>query len=118
MCSDYLSKLNSITNKILPFKIRQLGRWWGSNPHTKTEEEIDLVGINEKLSSALFCECKYRNRLTDMTVLNSLIAKAASWKDYKHQYFMLFSKKGFAREVHSAAKQTGNVFLVTLAEMY
>jgi AAA+ ATPase superfamily predicted ATPase len=118
MCLDYLGKLNGITNKLLPFKIRELGRWWGTNPHTKTEEEIDLVGINEKLSSALFCECKYRNRLTDITILDSLIAKAKLWKNYKHKYFMLFSKAGFAKEVHSAAKQTGNVLLVTLKEMY
>jgi AAA+ ATPase superfamily predicted ATPase len=118
MCLDYLGKLNSITNKILPFKIRQIGRWWGANPHTKTEEEIDLVGINEKLSSVLFCECKYRNRLTDATVLDSLVAKAELWKEYKHKYFMLFSKEGFAEEVRSAAKRAGNVSLVTLEEMY
>jgi AAA+ ATPase superfamily predicted ATPase len=118
MCSDYLGRLNSATNKVLPFKIRQLGRWWGTNPHTKTEEEIDIVGINEKLSSALFCECKYRNQLTDIKILNSLIAKAELWKGYAHRYFMLFSRKGFTREVHAAAKQAGNVLLATLEEMY
>jgi hypothetical protein len=119
MCAEYLGNLNiSHQGKPLPFKIRQLGRWWGSNPVTKTEEEIDLVGVNEKLSSAIFCECKYRNQMTDISVLNSLIKKAELWQNFEHKYFMLFSKKGFSRELQAMAKKKGNVRLVKLEEMY
>ncbi|MDR0876690.1 MAG: ATP-binding protein [Treponema sp.] len=119
MCAEYLGRLNAIhQGKVLPFKIRQLGRWWGSNPVTKTEEEIDLLGVNEKLSSALFCECKYRNQPTDLSVLNDLLAKAERWQEYKHKYFMLFSKSRFSKEVQTMAKKRGDVQLVRLEEMY
>jgi AAA+ ATPase superfamily predicted ATPase len=119
MCAEYLGLLNVSTRKEkLPFKLRQLGRWWGSNPLTKTEEEIDLVGINEKNSSALFCECKYRNLLTDSSVLNALIKKAELWRGYKHKHFMLFSKSGFNRELQTAVRAMENVQLVGLKQMY
>jgi AAA+ ATPase superfamily predicted ATPase len=119
MCAEYLGRLNAASqDKKLPFKIRQMGRWWGSNPATKTEEEIDLVGINEPLSSALFCECKYRNQPVEVSVLTALREKAERWQKYKHKYFMVFSKGGFSREMQAAAGDTGNVRLVKLEEMY
>jgi AAA+ ATPase superfamily predicted ATPase len=119
MCAEYLGKLNAASKgETLPFKLRQLGRWWGSNPVTKTEEEIDLVGINESLSSALFCECKYRNQPAEVPVLAALVEKAERWQGYKHKYFMVFSKGGFSKEIQAMAKDKGNVRLVKLEEMY
>ena len=118
MCIEYLAALNNINGKILPFKIRQLGRWWGTNQSTRSEEEIDIVGINEKISSVLFCECKYRNDPVDMETLDALAAKAEPWQGYKHKYFMLFSKSGFTRGLETAAKQNKNIRLVKLKDMY
>ncbi|MCL2759872.1 MAG: ATP-binding protein [Treponema sp.] len=117
MCVDYLAVLNSQKENILPFKIRQLGRWWGTNPATKTEEEIDIIGINDKLSSAVFCECKYRNELTDIQILDSLINKSERW-NYKNKYFILFSKSGFTKGLQTAAQKAGNVKLISLKDMY
>jgi AAA+ ATPase superfamily predicted ATPase len=118
MCAEYLGRLNAPAGgERLPFKIRQLGRWWGSNPDTKAEEEIDLLGINEKLSSALFCECKYRKQLTDASVLSGLIEKAGRWNVYKHKYFMIFSKSGFTKAMQTLAEKN-NVRLVKLEDMY
>jgi AAA+ ATPase superfamily predicted ATPase len=118
MCGEYLAKENSRKESGLPFKIRQMGRWWGTNPLTKSEEEIDIIGINEKSSSALFCECKFRNDLADVQILNALIEKARRWPAYKHQYFMLFSKSGFTRGLEAAAGKAENVRLIGLKNMY
>jgi AAA+ ATPase superfamily predicted ATPase len=112
MCAQYLGIC-----KELPFPIRALGRWWGANPATKTEEEIDLLGINESLSSALFCECKYRNEKTDISVLNALIAKSERWH-YHHKYYMLFSKAGYSAGLKNFIALRKDVFLITLEDMY
>ena len=122
MCMEYLSILNSgkeNKNTIgrLPFKIRQIGRWWGSNPVTKSEEEIDIIGINDSNSSAVFCECKFRNEQTDIQILNSLMNKAERW-NYQHKYYFLFSKSGFTKGLQNAAQKTENIFLVSLKNMY
>jgi AAA+ ATPase superfamily predicted ATPase len=115
MCAEYVGKANLANS--LPFKVRQLGRWWGTNPETRSEEEIDLVGINDTESKALFCECKYRNQLFDIQTLNSLMEKAGRWQNYRNKYFMLFSKSGFTQKVLSTARQN-NIQLVRLEEMY
>jgi len=117
MCIDYISFLNTGKENSLPFKIRQIGRWWGTNPETKSEEEIDIIGINDKLSSAVFCECKFRNELTDIKVLNALLEKAKRW-NYKQKYFILFSKSGFTKGTQNAAQKEKNIKLVSLKEMY
>jgi hypothetical protein len=116
ICAEYLGVINGKDG--LPFKIRELGRWWGSNPLTKAEEEIDLVGINSKLSSALFCECKYKEQMADSSVLRVLKAKADLWRGYEHKYYMLFSKRGFTKELHAEVTRLANVYLVNLADMY
>jgi AAA+ ATPase superfamily predicted ATPase len=135
MCRDYLSRANSReppaetrqgsdrrstppVDSGLPFKIRQIGRWWGANPATKSEEEIDIIGISEKNSSAVFCECKYRSDPTDVQILDALIKKAQRWTDYNRKYYILFSKSGFTRGVTAAARKAGNVQLISLKDMY
>jgi len=122
MCIDYISILNSCENSdnktcSLPFKIRQIGRWWGSNPKTRLEEEIDIIGINDKISSIVFCECKYRNDLTDIHVLNKLMERSQRW-NYNHKYYILFSKSGFTKGLLASAEKTKNVQLISLKDMY
>jgi AAA+ ATPase superfamily predicted ATPase len=117
MCIDYLSILNTRKDSNLPFKIRQIGRWWGTNFSTKSEEEIDIIGINEKLSSAVFCECKFRNELLDIEALNALLFKGQRW-NYNNKYYFLFSKSGFTKRLQNAAQKAENVRLISLNEMY
>jgi AAA+ ATPase superfamily predicted ATPase len=117
MCMDYLGILNTQKENSLPFKIRQIGRWWGTNSTTKSEEEIDIVGINEKLSSVVFCECKFRNELTDIQTLNELFSKAQRW-NYNNKYFILFSKSGFTKKLQNAVQEINNVQLFSLKDMY
>ncbi|MCL2481555.1 MAG: ATP-binding protein [Spirochaetaceae bacterium] len=117
MCCEYISILNSHKNSSLPFKIRQIGRWWGTNPITRKEEEIDIVGINDKLSSAVFCECKYRNELMDIQTLNALVDKTEQWQ-YNHKYYILFSKSGFTKGLQNAAQNAKNIQLISLRNMY
>ena len=118
MCADYLTNENTGKTGSLPFRIRQMGRWWGTNPITKSEEEIDIIGINEKSSSALFCECKFRDSPVDSQILSSLLEKSRQWPDYRHKYFMLFSKSGFTRGMEAAMRKTENVRHLDLRDMY
>ena len=40
----------------------KIGRWWGTNPKLKQEEEIDIVGVNPLTKCVLLGECKYQNQ--------------------------------------------------------
>ena len=51
-----------------------LGRGWGTNPKTKTQEEIDIMGTDK--DTALFAECKWINEKVDLGVLETLAERS------------------------------------------
>ncbi len=55
MCMQYLL----LSPDALPFSLKETGRWWGADPETRTQEEIDIVGVSQDGSRALFAECKF-----------------------------------------------------------
>jgi len=53
VADDFLRELNK--GKKLPFRFTKIDRWWHKN------EEIDLVGLNEREKRALFVEVKWKD---------------------------------------------------------
>ncbi|MCL1982518.1 MAG: ATP-binding protein [Clostridiales bacterium] len=110
ICKQYLWRENLAER--LPFYFRDAGRWWGTNPRKKQEEEIDIIAIDD--SQAIFCECKWRNEAVGRTVLDGLIEKSQMF-NYRVKYYILFSKSGFTDECKAAASEY--VRLVDFREM-
>lgn len=116
MCMQHIVWLSNQDR--LPFDIMELGRWWGNNPILKRQEEVDLLAINPLEQKALLGECKYRNELLDMNVVNTLLQHSQLFPEYLHKYFILYSKSGFSPAVNAYAQKEGRFQLVTLEEMY
>lgn len=57
ICKQYLWKL--LLEGKAPVEFSDLGRWWGTNPKTKQQEEMDTMGTDK--DTALFAECKWTN---------------------------------------------------------
>ena len=93
---------------------RDLGRWWGTDPKTRTQEEIDILGTDQ--DSALFGECKWTNEKVDRGVLDSLLARSNLFS-FPQKHFYLFAKTGFTAGCMERAAALGNVSLVTLGDM-
>ncbi len=111
VCHDYL--LHENAKGALPILFTDIGRWWGTDPSTKQEIEIDLVAQDGK--DYLICECKWRNEKLDISVLNELKNKVDVFnKKRENTYYVLFSKSGFTDAVMDAAKHDEKVILVTL----
>lgn len=92
-----------------------IGTWWGTNPQTKQQEEIDIVF--ESIDSGLIVgECKWRNEAVDADVLDTLLRRSVLLGEHIERYY-LFSKEGFTDSCHQRATAIGNVELVTLEEM-
>jgi len=114
VCADWLTQKNA--GGELPILFTSVGRWWGTNPVTRSQEEIDLVAGDGK--DYLFCECKWRNEKLDMSVLRGLKAKADVFGGKcNHIYFVLFSKTGFTDAVVEEAKKDSSILLVDLEEI-
>jgi AAA+ ATPase superfamily predicted ATPase len=116
MCLQYLYRLNKM--KRLPFVMGKAGRWWGPNPALKREEEIDIIGESLDKQAALFCECKFQNKLIDCDILTELMEKSQLFAQYKTKLFMLFAKRGFTKRLKAEAMSQDNVILVSADNMF
>jgi AAA+ ATPase superfamily predicted ATPase len=112
ICKQYL--LDEAKRGTLPFFVNKLGRWWGTNPHERRQEEIDILAFHKE--SALFCECKWTNAPVGISVLNALKAKGALFS-YKHKRYLLFAKSGFTDQLIQAAVEMSDVSLIRFDEM-
>lgn len=114
VCMDYLCVKNA--NGELPILFTSIGRWWGTNPVTHSQEEIDLVANDGK--DYIFGECKWRNDKTDLSVLCELKTKADIFsKNKNNTYYALFSKSGFTDAVINKAKSDSSIILADLNEI-
>ena len=92
-----------------------IGRWWGTNPKTRQQVEIDIMGTADK-NTALFGECKWTNEKVDLGVLEGLVEKSQLFH-YANKHYYLFAKNGFTKGCMEKAEAMGNVILVSYEDM-
>ncbi|MCL2865478.1 MAG: ATP-binding protein [Lachnospiraceae bacterium] len=113
VCLQHIWDLNKKLK--LPFLFLKCGRWWGNNPLTKQEEEIDFIAFEQE--SAMFGEVKWRTEKVGFPVLNALQVKARMFHNFKEKYYVLYSKAGFDDELICYAKKNLNVLLFNLEDL-
>lgn len=109
ICKQYLWSL--LLKGDCAVNFTDIGRWWGTNPKTRQQVEIDIMGVADK-ETALFGECKWTNEKVDLNILEMLIERGNLFA-YPNKYYYLFSKTGFTKGCMDKATQLGNVTLVT-----
>lgn len=112
ICKQYLWRLLLASKCAVRFT--ELGRWWGANPKTRTQEEIDIMGTDK--DSDLFGECKWTNDKVDLGVLETLVERSSLFH-FGKIHFYLFSKSGFTKGCIDKAAELGNVSLVSYGDM-
>jgi len=112
ICKQYLWKL--LLEGKCAVSFTDIGRWWGANPKTKSQEEIDIMGTDK--DTALFAECKWTNEKVDLGVLETLVERSTLFS-YKKTHFYLFAKTGFTKGCIDRANEMGNVTLVTYEDI-
>lgn len=113
ICKQYLWK--QLLSGNCPVEFNSLGHWWGNNPKEKTQEEIDIMGEQDK-NTALFAECKWTNEKVDLGVLETLV-KRSNLFSYKIKHYYIFSKSGFTKGCIDKANELRNVSLVEFSDM-
>ena len=94
----------------IPFPLLKVGRWWDKN----TEVDIVALGENNKI---VFGECKYSKKQVNLSILKQLQEKAKNIKwnnNNREEYFILFSKSGFSKELEELAQIEKNIILKKL----
>ena len=82
--------------KALPFFAGNLGRWWGTNPKTRSQEEIDIMSTRK--TAALFAECRWKNSEISADVYRDLKRKSEMFS-FHENYFFILSKKAPSTEL-------------------
>lgn len=113
VCYQYLLRLNQQLQ--LPILVKSISPWWGGNPSTKQQEEIDLVGLSAE--AAIYAECKYRNERMEVETLTTLQRRSQLILKSQQHYF-LFSKSGFTKALQEKATGDNSIHLVTLQDLY
>lgn len=113
ICKQYLWKL--LLSGESPVEFCELGRWWGTDPSAHGQEEIDIMGEQDK-NTALFGECKWTNEKVDAGVLETLARRSRIFH-YHEVHLYLFAKNGFTKGCEEAAGRMENVTLVRYQEL-
>ena len=86
----------------LPFTASRFGSWWGGNPRTHAQTDIDVIAANPTSEEILLGECKWRNELNVAQTIAQLRAREGLVPGYDHTRFALFVKTD---ETAAAARQ-------------
>ena len=113
ICKQYLWKL--LLSGESPVAFAELGRWWGTDPSTRRQTEIDIMGVQDK-DTALFGECKWTNEKVDVGVLKTLERRSQIFH-YSETQLYLFAKNGFTNGCVETAEKMGNVTLVSYKDL-
>ena len=112
MCRDFILYYDK-----LPFPIGDIGQWWGGNPRTRKQAQIDIVVTSAADDSGIIGSCKFRESFVGEEELRLMEEYADAMGHFEQRYYYLFSKSGFADSLIQQA-ENGKVRLVTLKEMY
>ena len=105
----------------LPFKLTEIGEWWRTDPDSKEDIKLDILGTGPKVKrcrSYLIGSCSYGNERVSAAELASMKEKAMSFasEDDNCAYY-IFSRSGFTRDLKEEENK-GNVKLVTLEDLF
>lgn len=96
-----------------PFPIGNVGKWWGTNPFSKIQEEIDIVALYN--DNVILGECKWRNQLVDTDMIQTLLNRGTLFP-YQQKHFYIFSKSGFSTGAYDLGRKN-NVRMICFEEM-
>lgn len=113
MCQEYLL----CYARELPILLSDVGQWWGNDPKTRKEVQIDIVGTSVEGNEYLIGSCKYKNEKIGVDELELLRQYASVFRKNGKFYYYIFSKGGFKPPLLDLAEQ-GEVTLLTLEDIY
>lgn len=98
----------------LKFMFTEIGGWWGNNPLTKEQDEVDIIARDEE--NIIIGECKWQNKPAGQEVLEKLKQRSDIF-NAKNKYLYIFSKSGFTKGLLDEVRSNNRIFLVDFKNM-
>lgn len=112
MCKAYLAR--QVVNGLY---VTEIGQWWGSDPKTRKQVQIDIVASTLDDNTFLIGSCKYRNEPIGVDELELMQNYAKVFGKGNNYIYYIFSKGGFTEGLLELQK-LGKVKLISLEDMY
>ena len=97
--------------------IIKIGSWWGSDPISRREEEIDVVAQTIE-GTMIFGECKFTNDPMASNEYDDLVRISKNVKGGKNMQYWFFSASGFTNALCEKAQGDQAVRLVYLKDLF
>ena len=112
MCRDYILYYDNA----MPFNIAEIGQWWGGNPKTKKQAQIDVVVTSSDGNRGIVGSCKFKNGKIGLDELSIMREYAEAMGRFEEKYFYFFSKSGFTDDMMES--KGDHTRFITLFDMY
>jgi AAA+ ATPase superfamily predicted ATPase len=116
VCLQWLRRKNARGE--LPFVATALGLWWGTDPRSRQQSDVDVMAADAAEKKLVLGECKWRSSLKAGTALNALRDKDALFPGFGQYWHYLFSKDTPDAAARRIAKEDATVVLVGLSELF
>ena len=115
ICKEYIVRLAKQGK--LPFIPYHLGKWWGTNPTIKAQDDIDLLAIDRTGKKAIFIECKFTSQPMPYDEYEDLIMATKAFPDIEEKHLWFISKSGYTNSVIEQSKKD-YISLLTIDDLF
>ena len=102
---------------MLPLTPIKFGSWWGTNPVTRAQDDIDLIAGNPRRRVALLGECKWREHVDETQTMEKLHARSAVLKGFDDFFYALFTKHAASSATKMKYADEKHLF-ISAADLY
>lgn len=89
-------------SRALPFPVTTVGSWWGTDPTTRSQTDIDVVAANRVTKQMIVGECRYRRDFNVSEVVGKLESKRGLVKGFDAKALYVFSRFAVSGDARSA----------------
>ncbi len=115
ICKEYIIRLAK--QRKLPFIPYYLGKWWGTNPAIKVQDDVDLLAVDKTGKRAIFIECKFTSQPMPYDEYEDLVTATKAFPRIEEKQLWFISKSGYTKSVIEQAKKD-NAMLLTIDNLF
>lgn len=115
ICKEYFIRLAK--QRKLPFIPYHLGKWWGTNPVIKAQDDVDLLAIDRSGKKVIFVECKFTSQPMPYDEYVDLVTATKAFTNIEEKHLWFISKSGYTDSVIKQAK-IDNATLLSIDDLF
>jgi uncharacterized protein len=123
LMNDYMGKVFEriareylLSRADLPFPLKDIGSWWGTDNQTRKSIEIDVVAHSAVDDNVIIGSCNFTSKPIDTDEYDLMRAYSKPLVSVRDAVFCFFSKSGFTDNLKKM--KNDRIRLISLEEMY